>query len=194
MRGARTRWTGAFIVVVLLGHVAPLRAQGVEITPLSGYRFGGDIFETAAARRLDTDGAPAVGVVVDVPLQAGLQIEASYSHQQLDAARISVDQWQVGGLQEYGSTKVRPFYNGLVGLTRYSAEADSEVRFMVAAGGGVKIFPVSHIGVRFDGRVLATFLDASGTMVVCVNGCIARLHVSIAWQAEFTAGLVVRLR
>ena len=193
MRCARTRWTGAFIAVVLLGQVGPSRAQGVEITPLSGYRFGGDIFETAAARRLESDGAPAVGVVVDVPLQEGLQIEASYSRQQLDAARIAVDQWQVGGLQEYGSTKVRPFSNGLVGLTRYAAEADSDIRFMVAAGGGVKIFPASHIGVRLDGRVLATFLDASGTMVACVDGCIARLHVSIAWQAEFTAGLVVRL-
>lgn len=193
MRCAGTRWTGAFIVIVLLGHAAPLRAQGVEITPLSGYRFGGDIFETAAARQIDSDGAPAVGVVVDVPLGQGLQVEASYSHQQLDAPRISVDQWQVGGLQEYGSPKVRPFANGLVGLTRYASQADSEVRFVVAAGGGVKIFPASHIGVRLDGRVLATFLDASGTMVLCVNGCIARLHVSIAWQAEFTAGLVVRL-
>lgn len=176
--------------MVLLGHVSPVRAQGVEITGFGGYRFGGDIFEIAAGRSLDDDGAPAVGVVVDVPLQEGLQVEASYSHQQLDA--ISVDQWQVGGLQEYGSPKVRPFYDGLVGLNRYAADADSEVRFVVAAGGGVKIFPTSRIGVRLDGRVLATFLDASGTTVGCVDGCLARLHVSIAWQAEFTAGLVVR--
>jgi hypothetical protein len=68
------------------------------------------------------------------------------------------------------------------------------MRFMVAAGGGVKIFPVPHLGVRLDGRVFATFLDASGTVVACANACLAHLHVSIAWQAEFTAGLVVRLR
>jgi hypothetical protein len=192
MRSGRARWTRA-LVVALLGSVTSLRAQGIEIAPLSGYRFGGDLFEIAAARPLDHDGAPALGVVVDIPLQQGLQIEASFSHQQLDAPRVSVGQWQVGGLQEYSGTKVRPFITGLVGLTRYAAEADDEIRLSVTAGGGVKIFPVPHLGVRLDGRVLATFLDASGTVVACAAGCIANLHVSVAWQAEFTAGLVVRL-
>jgi hypothetical protein len=206
MRSARAHWAVTFVAVVLLGRATPLRAQGVEIAPLSGYRFGGDLFEIAAARPLDNDGAPALGVVVDIPLSEGLQVEASFSHQQLDVPgpfqpsqppatwRIAVDQWQVGGLQEYGGTKIRPFATGLVGLTRYAAEADNEVRLSVAAGGGVKIFPVSHLGVRLDGRVFATFLDAGGTAVACAGGCIAHLHVSVAWQAEFTAGLVVRLR
>ena len=206
MRSHRTRSAGAFAVLVLLGHVTPLAGQGIEIAPLGGYRIGGDLFEIAAARPLDNDGAPALGVVVDVPLHEGMQLEASFSHQQLDVLgpfqplqppstwRISVDQWQVGGLQEYGGAKVRPFATGLVGLTRYAMEADSEVRFMVSAGGGVKIFPVPHLGVRLDGRVFATFLDASASTVLCSGGCVARLHVSVAWQAEFTAGLVVRLR
>ena len=196
----------AFAVIVLLVRATPLTAQGIEIAPLGGYRIGGDLFEIAAARPLDNDGAPALGVVVDVPLHDGMQLEASFSHQQLDVLgtvqplqppttwRISVDQWQVGGLQEYGGPKVRPFATGLLGLTRYALEADSEVRFMISAGGGVKIFPVSNLGVRLDGRVFATFLDASTSTVLCSGGCIARLHVSVAWQAEFTAGLVVRLR
>jgi hypothetical protein len=196
----------AFAVIVLLVRVMPLSAQGIEIAPLGGYRIGGDLFEIAAARPLDDDGAPALGVVVDVPLNDGIQFEASFSHQQLDVIsplqplqppatwRISVDQWQVGGLQEYGGAKVRPFASGLLGLTRYAMEADSEVRFLVSAGGGVKIFPVPHLGVRLDGRVFATFLDASASTVLCSGGCIARLRVNIAWQAEFTAGLVVRLR
>lgn len=206
MRYARARSAGAFVIIVLLGRMTPLYAQGVEIAPLGGDRLGGDLFEIAAGRPLDDDGAPAVGVVVDVPLHHGMQLEASFSHQQLDVLgpiqplqpastwRISVDQWQVGGLQEYGGPKVRPFATGLLGLTRYALEADSELRFMVSAGGGVKIFPVSHLGVRLDGRVFATFLDASASTVLCAGGCVARLHVSVAWQAEFTAGLVVRLR
>src|SRR5690348_15281847 len=114
MRSHRTRSAGAFAVIVLLVRVTPLAAQGIEIAPLGGYRIGGDLFEIAAARPLDDDGAPALGVVVDVPLNEGMQLEASFSHQQLDVLgpfqplqppttwRISVDQWQVGGLQEYG--------------------------------------------------------------------------------------------
>ena len=209
MLSRRARSAGALVLVVLLVRVTPLAAQGIEIAPLGGYRIGGDLFEIAAARPLDDDGAPALGIVVDVPLNEGMQLEASFSHQQLDVLepfqplqplqppatwRISVDQWQVGGLQEYGGAKVRPFATGLLGLTRYALEADSEVRFMVSAGGGVKIFPVPHLGVRLDGRVFATFLDASASTVLCSGGCVARLHVSVAWQAEFTAGLVVRLR
>lgn len=209
MLSRRARSAGALVLVVLLVRVTPLAAQGIEIAPLGGYRIGGDLFEIAAARPLDNDGAPALGIVVDVPLNEGMQLEASFSHQQLDVLepfqplqplqppatwRISVDQWQVGGLQEYGGAKVRPFATGLLGLTRYALEADSEVRFMVSAGGGVKIFPVPHLGVRLDGRVFATFLDASASTVLCSGGCVARLHVSVAWQAEFTAGLVVRLR
>ena len=206
MRFRRTRSAGAFVVIVLFVRVTPLAAQGIEIAPLGGYRIGGDLFEIAANRPLDDDGAPALGVVVDVPLNEGTQLEASFSHQQLDVlgpfqplqppatSRISGDQWQAGGLQEYGGAKVRPFATGLLGLTRYALEADSEVRFMISAGGGVKIFPVPHLGIRLDGRVFATFLDASASTVLCSGGCIARLHVSVAWQAEFTAGLVVRLR
>jgi hypothetical protein len=84
---------------------------------------------------------------------------------------------------------------GVLGLTRYADDFDSEVRFTAGAGGGVKLFPTPHIGVRLDGRVFATFLDVGGTSLACINQtCLIRLRVNMAWQAEFTAGLVVRLR
>ena len=67
--------------------------------------------------------------------------------------RITVDHLLGGGLREVGGTqRVRPFLTGLLGLTRYAAGGDNEVRFTVSAGGGVKLMPVRHIGVRFDGR------------------------------------------
>ena len=103
--------------------------------------------------------------------------------------------WQVGGLQEFGPWRARPFLTGTLGLTRYGTSADSEIRFSVGAGGGVKLFPWSRLGVRLDGRVFATILDADGTALACGGGaCFVALHVNAAWQAEFTAGLLVRLR
>jgi hypothetical protein len=52
---------------------------------------------------------------------------------------------QAGGLQEFSGGRVRPFLTGVLGLTRYAAEgANSEIRFTAGAGGGVKLFPVSH--------------------------------------------------
>lgn len=202
------RAVGTMIVAAWVVGISTVYAQSVEVGPYGGYRFGGDLFEVVAGRPLDLDGAPAVGVVFDVPLSGGLQIEGMFSHQQAFVEiplqpintparwRVSVDHWQGGGLQEFGGARARPFLTGMFGLTRYAADTDSEIRFTVGAGGGVKLFPVSRLGIRLDGRVFATFLDAEGTGVVCGgrSPCLLALHVNVAWQAEFTAGLVVRLR
>ena len=90
--------------------------------------------------------------------------------------------------------RVRPFLTGLVGLTRYAAEGDTEVRFTVGVGGGVKLFPVSNVGLRLDGRLYATFVDAAARFLACAHGaCISAIEVDVVWQAEFTAGVVFRL-
>lgn len=196
-----------FVALIVFASAAPLRAQCVEVAPFGGVRFGGGFFEASTGRPADTDGAPAVGLTVDVPLSGGLQVEAAFSHQVASVfvpgrpltpstrLRITVDHWQGGGLQEYGNGRVRPFLTGVLGLTRYASDGDNEVRFTAGAGGGVKLFPVPHLGVRLEGRVFATLVDADGTALACVDQtCLLALHLNVAWQAEFTAGLVVRLR
>jgi len=203
---ARGRLAGTAILIALVAS-APLSAQGIEIAPFGGYRFGGDLFEIAAGQSLDADGAPALGVVFDFPLWHGFQIEGFVSRQEAEVLaprvrsgppvrrRIAVDQWQGGALQEFIDGPVRPFLTSTFGLTRYAADADSEIRFAMSAGGGVKLFPSSHVGVRLDGRVIATFVDASGNAFACTPGaCLVALHVNIAWQAEFSAGVVFRFR
>jgi hypothetical protein len=90
---------------------------------------------------------------------------------------------------------VRPFLTGMLGLSRTSVPGDNEIRFTLAAGGGVKVFPWRVVGVRVDGRLFATFLDLDGRAVACGTGtCVLGLHTDVVWQAEFSAGLVVRLR
>ena len=190
---------------LLAGSAATLRAQSLEVMPFGGYRFGGDFFELAAEHRLDEDGAPAAGFVVNVPLSDGLQIEALVTHQSAQVTipasafaprtrtRTTVDTVQGGGLQEFSSGRIRPFTTGMLGLTRYAADGNSEVRFTVGAGGGVKLFPLPHLGLRLDGRVYTTFVDADMTFLACAPArCAAALHVTTVWQAEFTAGVVVR--
>jgi hypothetical protein len=192
--------------------VAPAHAQGVEIAPLGGYRFGGDFFELVTGQPVDLDGAPALGVAVNIPLSSshGFQIEGLFSHEQADLtlraqpfapatlARVTVDHWLGGGLQEFdvGHHEVRPFLTGMLGLTRYAGPADSEIRFTVSAGGGVKLFPTRHVGVRLDGRVYTTFVDAEVGFVACgalAGGCLLAFRADVVWQAEFTAGVVLKL-
>lgn len=184
-----------------------LFAQAIEIAPFGGFRFGSVLVDVNSGRPIDVDGAPAVGAIVDVPLPNGVQVEGAFSHQRATLfvpggsltpgvdLHVTVDHWQGGALQEFGEwRRARPFLTGLFGLTRYASGGDNEIRFTTGAGGGVKLFPVPHLGIRLEGRVFATFLDAEGTGFACGGrGCLVTLHLDVAWQAEFTAGLVVKL-
>lgn len=194
-------------MVCLAAHPQTVAAQGVELMPFSGYRFGGDLFELASGYPVDQDGSPAVGVVVNVPLSNGMQVEAMVTQQRASVPiaippfgraalrRVKVGIAQVGGLQELSGGRIRPFLTGVVGLTRYASEENSEVRFTVGAGGGVKLFPLPRIGFRLDGRLYTTFVDADLQYLACTPGtCLTALHVDMVWQAEFTAGIIFRLR
>jgi hypothetical protein len=209
MQDRRDRCIGLTFAALLLVWVPDLRAQGIEVAPFGGYRFGGDFFEILSGRPVDTDGAPALGVALNVPLSNGYQIEGLFTHQQADILTpapspgspihrtMSVDHWQGGGLQEFDIERpqVRPFLTGSLGLTRFAGDGDSEIRFSVAAGGGVKLFPSPNFGVRLDGRVFATFVDADARAVACAGGtCFVGLNLHVVWQAEFTTGLVFKFR
>jgi hypothetical protein len=208
MRSVKARHIGATaICLAVLSHAAPSFAQDVEVSPFYGYRFGGGFVELYTAQRFDLDGAPATGVALDVRLydDDDFQIEGLFTHQAANVLvaagpgrpvmqwRVSADHWLAGGLQEFNGGRVRGFTTGMAGLTRYAAEGDSEFRFTVSAGGGVKMFPARRVGIRLDGRVFSTFLDGGGNAIACTPGvCLVGLHVHVAWQAEFTAGVIVR--
>lgn len=193
------------IAACLAGRADVVSAQGLEVAPFAGYRFGGDFFELVTGQALDLDGAPSLGITVNIPLHNGLQFEGLFTHQEAHVvvpagpfgpsarSRITVEHWQGGGLQEYDFGRVRPFLTGTLGLTRFAAPGDSEIRFAVSAGGGVKLFPSRHVGVRLDGRVFATFVDMETRFGVCgPRGCVLSFYADVLWQADFTAALVFR--
>ena len=205
MPSKRSASVGAIALLVCLAAQA-VHAQGLELMPFGGYRFGGDLFELATGHPTDVDGSPALGLVVNVPLSNGLQVEALVTQQRprvpvaagpFDAEalrRVTVGHAQVGGLQELSQGRMRPFLTGVLGLTRYASNGNSEVRFTIGAGGGVKLFPVPHVGLRVDGRVYTTFVNADARFVACAPGtCLTSLHVDVVWQAELSAGIVFRL-
>jgi hypothetical protein len=198
-------WRSALAALVALAGLATgAGAQTVEVSPFVGYRFGGDLYEVYTAAALDFDGGAVVGGVVDVFVERGLSFSFVYAHQEAEVetvdswgevtefGRLAVDHWHAGGTQEFGAGAVRPLLIGTIGLTRFGAPGDSELRFSMAAGGGVKLMPTRHLGVRLDGRVYAVFVNGSTGAGVCGGaGCLVGVDVSVVWQAEFTAGLVL---
>jgi hypothetical protein len=196
----------AWLVVVALG-VIPAHAQGVEVAPFVGYRFGGDFFELVTGRAVDTDGTSAIGFSIDVPLPDGLHVEGLFTHQNAHVVttslvgerlqwNVAVDHWLGGAVQELSAGSVRPFVSGVAGLTRFGVPSDAEWRFVAGGGGGVKWLPTRHVGIRLDGRLLATFVDVDARAVACggAGRCLTALSVDIVWQAEFSAGVVVQIR
>lgn len=198
------RFGAMTLMACVVSCASTVSAQGIEVTPVGGYRFGGDFFELLTQQPIDLDGAPAIGLAVDVALTNDLQVEAFFTHQNAHISvptsagsstrlQVSVDHWQAGGLREFDDGRIRPFLTGSLGLTRYAVEGDGEVRFTLAAGGGVKLFPARHVGARLDGRVFATLTDADARVFACSPGvCLVGFDADVVWQAEFTAGLVVR--
>jgi hypothetical protein len=192
------------LLALLLGLPGPVEAQTLEVTPLAGYRFGNDLFELATNRSVDVDGAPVVGAAVNVPMGGGLSFEALFAHQQAHVTtagdafsaptrwRVVVDQYLAGGRQDFPVGRTRPFLTGLLGLTRYATEGDNEVRFAVGASGGVQLPLQRRLGLRLESRVYTTFVDVDTRGGICGGntGCVVGLHLNMAWQVEFTAGLV----
>jgi hypothetical protein len=194
----------ALAIALLLCAPATALAQKVQIAPIGGYRFNGDLFELATNRPIDVDGAPVVGGAVNVDLGAGLSFEGIFTHQQADITapsgtfgpaarwRVDVEQALAGGRQEFGTGRARTFLTGLLGFTRYGVEGDHEIRFAVGGGGGAIVPIQRRVGLRFDGRIVTTFVDGNAHVTVCGGGgCLVGLHLDVAWQAEFTAGLIV---
>jgi hypothetical protein len=197
-------WSGISALVLVFFFASPAHAQTIQVTPFGGYRFGGDLYEVMTGTALDIDGAPSFGAIGDVFFDIGRSVTFIYSHQEAPIdltapgggrtrVRLSVDHWHGGATDELGGTpRVRPFLTGSLGLTRFGGSGDSELRFSMAAGGGVKLLASPRYGVRFDGRVYAIFTDANASSGICGGGgCIIGLNVAVIWQAEFTAGFVI---
>jgi len=201
-----SRRLGIMVAAGLLCWHGTAQAQMIDVSPFVGYRFGGGFFERISGQSVDLDGALAAGGAVNVRFSdAGLSVEALFTHQEASLTipgsvssppaglHITVDHWLGGGRQEFGTNPhVRPFLTGLLGLTRYAAEADNEIRFTASLGGGVKLMPVPRLGLRLDGRLFATFADLDGRVIACSSGsCLVALDADLVWQAEFSAGMVV---
>lgn len=189
---ARVGFLSFALVSVGPAAVEAQMLDAVEVTAFGGYRFGGDFYEIVTGRPVDVDGAMSFGVILNVPFHADMQIEAMVTHQEarftlpasVDASatrwRVAVDHYQVGGLSDFGIGRVRPFMTGALGLTRYAAADDTELRFSLSAGGGVKLFPTPRMGLRLDGRIFATVVDADADVLVCTaGGCIGSIHARV---------------
>ena len=196
------------IVIALVFVPALAAAQRVEVVPFGGYRVGGSgsAGSPYAPVVYDAGGGVSFGALVDVPYgdpREGLKFEALFSHERSwievqqgsvfnPKARVdvTVDHLMVGGVQELDTAPGRAFIGGLVGLSRFAAPDEVDVRVTIGLSAGAKFFANRHFGFRIDGRGYMTIVSLSGA-AVCSGGCVVAFDINPTFQADFTAGLII---
>ncbi len=175
---------------LLSAAVSPASAQKprFEITPCYGYSFlGGFEIDDHEFGRLDleVDDSSLQGLIIGIPVRRNLHVELFVNEQD---TRFGLDEGPFLGAADLGSMdvtyyhagvtwtapvgQVRPFASLSVGATRLAPDSDflpeTESRFSVGLGGGVKIFFTDHFGLRLDARFLVT---STGDDDLCCHDC-----------------------
>lgn len=195
------------LAVLLLGSSlffpAIAGAVDVEISPAIGYRFGGQFTDDTTGQDVDVKEAASFGLAVDVEYAPDRMIEVFYSRQSTEIEDVSpaldldVEYFQIGGVAEYSQENYTPYAVGTLGATRFSPDGglDSETRFSLTFGGGVKWFLNESWAIKAEGRAFITIFD-SDAEVFCVSSggatCLFRASGSLVWQLEANVGVTFR--
>jgi opacity protein-like surface antigen len=193
-------------------------APRFSVTPLLGYRTGGELEAEAAAdgasRDVDLGNSSVYGLVVNLPAQK--MASGDYTEWELHLSRQTVGVDRVpegidpgleldithvllGGTYVGPGELVRPFLGAGIGAAHLSPDApgyESDTAFAFGIGLGLHLFPEQRIGGRMETRVLGAVTDSSSALL-CASGpegagCAFRGTGSVLWQWELTAGLAVR--
>jgi len=181
-------------------------AEDLMFTPYLGYRVGGDFSDVSTDVELELEESESYGIIIGKGSDSGDAYEFIYSLQptRLKASGpstsgvlgdVDVENFLISGKRTLNKES-GTFVSGLVGATRFdpdSASLDSETRFSLGLGGGIDYRINEHLGLRFEGRGIATLFDSNGAAFCGSNGgCLVYTDSSVLWQFEFVTGFTIR--
>ncbi len=200
--------TRTLVMTVMIALPSGLAAQGLEITPFGGYQVGGKLQIQVGDLRVSDN--PNLGVILNVPLQSGAQLELLFAHQETNLKLtdrvtgvqatlfdMAVEYFQVGGLYEAKRDgRVKAFGLGSLGVTHYNPQESgrsSEWRFSGGFGAGAKSFVSERVAIRTEARLMFTLINASGGIFCGGGGCLTNVQGTGVVQLLLTAGLTFKL-
>ncbi len=156
-------------------YTPPVTQSKFELSGLYGYQWGGTV------RGYDGDyviaSSGAWGIVADITIRPGAQIELSYSRQDADLMwkskgieeklfDVGVEYWQIGGLAEFKRQgNVRFFGLMTLGATHFDPKGSQyadDWRFSTVFGVGAKVFFSEKVGLRLQATMPVTWLWSTG--------------------------------
>lgn len=202
------------IYLFILLTFTSFSSHAVEITPLLGYRGGGEFIDVSTNKKHTIVSSEMYGLIIGFPIDYGKVVEVYYSHQSsrlnsvdvtLDATLpsttssvdipLTMDYLHIGGTAPISDDKdLKTFVSGGFGFTYLSPDISglqSDLRASFSLGIGLK-WPISkRIALRLESRLLATLFN-SNSALFCNGGCSLTVNGSLFTQAEVNAGLVFR--
>lgn len=207
----------SFIKFIALSFLVSLPAMAqnnnnFEITPLIGYRFGGDFQSGAenARQKLKIEEEANYGLIFAWPFDHQRQGEVLLSHYETNFidntgvtpttaplnTDLSVSYLHVGGNTPVneGKSKIPLWVSGGLGLTHISPghnQLSNETRFSINLGLFTKYAVTENISLRLGSRIYATFFD-SASEVLCDNAsCSIYVDGDLWIQSEVNAGVTI---
>jgi hypothetical protein len=187
-----------------------VNSYAFEITPLSGYRDGGDITDEVNNNNHTITSSSIYGFLVSLPYEYGKTLELYYSHQSSDIRSVSmtepaltndanialnIDYLHIGGTAPISNEKnLKTFVSGGLGFTYLSPDLNglaSELRASLSIGIGLKLPLSENVALRLETRGLATLFNSNSTLF-CSGGCTLTVNGNFLFQGEVFAGIAIR--
>jgi len=197
----------SFLLLLLTAgyHPADTYAGNIEITPTVGFTFGGSFEDEITGTEIDVDDSISYGIILSYNISSETQVEFYYSRQptelKVDGGLVTgnplfdvdIDYFHLGGLYGRDLGNFMPYMAAGLGLTHLDPErGDSENRFSLNLGGGLKLFLTERVGLRLEGRGFATFVGAGSSSVFCTfSSCAIVAERDVIWQFSTLSGLIL---
>ena len=181
-------------------------AQRIEITPFVGYRLGGSLNDLDIEESFDFEDNDSQGIILDIAVAPNAFVEILYSTQETKLEEggtlfldnplfdIDVDYWHVGGLYQFEYGRMKPFVVATLGITELDPQPrdlDSETKFSMGIGGGVKLMLAERLALRLEGRGFSTLVDTGEEVFCNPHACYGYDSATFLWQFEARAGVVL---
>jgi hypothetical protein len=190
----------------MLFGTADMLAQRFEVTPFSGYRFGGGFKDVSSSTGdilvgdLDISNALNLGLVADVALGETIMLELLFDRQDTELTNrdepvldSKVNYYHIGLLFR-GRSKVEPFFGVTTGATHFQAadDVEDELRGSMGLVLGGRTFFNDLVGLRFQSRFMVTYMGSNDQTFCDPLGCYSQLSDTIMRQIDLSAGVIFR--
>ncbi|MEI6893568.1 MAG: outer membrane beta-barrel protein [Colwellia sp.] len=179
----------------------------LEITPLIGYRFGGD-FETSkdeTHNRIELSEEVSYGFITAWSFDKKRQGEFVISHYNTHFSHsddfsasntsLSITYAHLGGAVPVAEGALPLYVTGGFGLTHIAPSEDelaNETRFSMNVGLASKIPLTDHISLRLDSRIYATFFNSDSAIFCDIETCAVYISSDMWLQSEVSAGITYK--